>query len=121
MFVSFANWAQVSIEWRFVHVVEGYDHQNKMKIYVDGQFVSETGSCTESDWCSYKMPLSKGKHTIKLVNYALYEGNWEEHTIANDYSIDVIYEKTFKMKKKHAIKLEIDIDEENTDAIDVVK
>ena len=43
-----------------------------------------------------------------------YDGNWEEHTIANEYSIDALYEGEIKLKKEVTINLVFDITEEKT-------
>ncbi len=108
--ISFTNWSQMTIEWRFLNVEDGYDHINKMKIYIDGEYHGETDECNQLDWCTYEFPLSKGNHNIKLLNMSLFEGVWEEHLIENNYSVDAVLEKSVKMKKKAKLKMEIDLD-----------
>ena len=48
---------------------------------------------------------------MRIVNYALYEGNWEEHTVENNYSYDCVYElnQNFK-KRKYTVDLVFDLD-----------
>jgi hypothetical protein len=45
---------------------------------------------------------------------AYYEGTWEEHTVANEYSLDALYEGEVSLKKKLTLDLVFDIDKEVT-------
>lgn len=79
------------IDWKFMNVVKGYDHQNKIVVYIDGKRVGEAKSTSQQVKGTFKCAVSTGKHSIKVVNFALYQGKWEEHTIDNGYSIDANY------------------------------
>jgi hypothetical protein len=47
--------------------------------------------------------------------WALYEGQWEEHTQDNNYSIDCLVDTEFKTtKSKHKLEIVFDIDTEET-------
>ena len=48
------------------------------------------------------------------MNYADYEGNWEEHTTDNEYSIDAMYEEDITLSKSYSIHLIFDIDKGET-------
>lgn len=102
---------KVTVSWKFLNLVEGYDHDSKCEIYIDGNLVATSSVSKESKPNSVSFNVSKGSHTIKVVNYAYYEGTWEEHTIANNYSIDCLYENrmTFN-KRKNKLPLVFDID-----------
>jgi hypothetical protein len=83
-------------------------------VYVDGMLAGETSEQLQSIPNSCTVTASKGKHSIRIINMANYEGNWEEHTIANEYSIDALYEGEIKLKKELTINLVFDITEEKT-------
>ena len=101
----------LTVSYEFKGIVDGYDHENKTELYVDGQLVATSTVKKESEKNSVSAVVSKGKHDIKVINYALYEGVWEEHTIANNYSQDCKYETSINVtKKKSKIKLLFDID-----------
>lgn len=92
---------KITVKWTFENIVEGYDHDTKTELYVDGKLVATSTVTKESKSNSVSAIVSKGRHTIKVVNYAYYDGQWEEHTIANTYSIDCLYESEINCKKKN--------------------
>ena len=54
--------------------------------------------------------MPTGNHTLKAVLNAINDaGNWEERTIANDYSLDFVYEKKDNWKTNKTINLTFDI------------
>lgn len=110
--IAFAQSPNFLVKWKFENVVEGYNHSNKMQVYIDGKFVAESAVFLESDWGEVKVAVSKGSHAVKIVNYSLYEGNWEEHTLANNYSVDGIIEEEHTFKKKNTLTIVFDIDTE---------
>lgn len=95
-------------------IVDGYDHINKTMVYVDGELAGETSELVQSKPNSCSVSVPRGNHSIRVVNMAYYEGNWEEHTIANEYSLDALYEGSIELKKKLTIDLVFDIDKETT-------
>lgn len=109
--------AKVTVNWTFEGVKDGYDHDNKMVAYIDGEEVGESSVKKESVPNSYTFEVKKGRHEIRIVNFAQYEGEWEEHTVANEYSLDCIFEDTLEFKKKCTITLVFDIDKEETSSI----
>lgn len=104
----------LTVSHKFVNVVAGYDHQTKTIVYVDGNQVAETSVKLETQQNSVSAVVPCGKHHVRIVNYAYYEleGDpiWEEHTTANDYSIDCLWEGEVTIKKKTKINLLFDID-----------
>lgn len=104
-----------TITWKFANIVEGYDHSNKCEVYIDGALAGTSSVTLETQQNSMTVQVSPGKHAVRVVNYALYEGEWEEHTIANDYSIDCTFEELQDFdKKKSKLFLLFDIDEGTT-------
>ncbi|HNF69440.1 MAG TPA: hypothetical protein PLL28_08700 [Chitinophagales bacterium] len=102
---------KVSVGWEFKNLVEGFDHDCKTELYIDGTLVATSSVTKESKANSVSATTSRGKHEIKVINYAFYEGNWEEHTVANNYSIDATYTDNINCKKKNTkIHLIFDID-----------
>lgn len=112
LFATPPKQGKLTVAWSFLNIVEGYDHDNKCIIYVDGKQVGESSITKETTANSITVSVPQGSHDVKVMNYALYEGNWEEHTIANNYSIDCFYESNIKIKKKTKITLVFDIDKQ---------
>ena len=105
----------LKVDYSFKNLVEGYDHQTVTKIFVDDELVAESTQKPESKPNTVSCQIPRGEHTVRIVNYALYEGNWEEHTIENEYSIDAVYEFDQKFKKaKYKLTLVFDIDSGTT-------
>jgi hypothetical protein len=108
-----AKSSKLTVEVKFINVVEGYDHENRSRIWIDddldGAVWTTTGLESKTQTATIQVP--KGKHRIHLMNYAQYEGTWEEHTVANNYSLDVSIDKEYNFKKKsHKLSLEVDIE-----------
>ena len=103
---------QGSLTFKFsvINIVEGYDHDSKLVVFEDGKKIGESSEQKESKSNSVTVRLSKGSHNIRAVLTSKYEGNWEEHTISNDYSIDCLFEDEVVIKKKKMITLVFDID-----------
>lgn len=99
--VLFSAFAQNSIQivWDFKNIEPGFDHQNKIVVFIDNQPVAESETFLESERGSLNFKIKPSKYyKIRVVNYAWTDGEWEEHMISNKYSIDCIYEKNVKLK-----------------------
>lgn len=105
---------KLTVSWVFCNIVEGYDHDTKCEIYIDGNLVGTSSVSKESQKNSITVSASAGSHNVKVVNYALYEGQWEEHTVANEYSIDCLYDNSMNIKPKSMLSLLFDIDSGTT-------
>jgi hypothetical protein len=104
-FVSIACWAQtatLTTTFKFINIEEGYDHMCKTQVWVDGALAGESPEVLESKGSSFKVEVPYGEHQVRIINLALYEGVWEEHTIENDYSIDCSWEGSQTFGKKGA-------------------
>lgn len=100
----------LSVKWSFKGVEEGYDHKNKCVVFVDGEEVGQSTVTVETVPNSMKVTIPSGEHTVRVINYALYEGQWEAHTIENNYSQDCLAEKTANFGKKSKLAMVFDID-----------
>jgi hypothetical protein len=108
-----AKSSKLTVEVKFINVVEGFDHQNKSRIWIDdnldGAVWTTTGLESKTQTATISVP--RGKHTVHLLNFAQYEGTWEEHTVENNYSLDVVVNEDYNFKKKsHKLSLTTDID-----------
>lgn len=103
---------KVTIDWVFTGIVENYDHNSRMEIYVDGIKAATSSTTKQSVKNKITVSVPKGNHTLRVVNFAEYQGNWEAHSRANDYSLDAVYETTEEFSKKKKISLLLDIDQE---------
>jgi len=89
---SLAAAGPVKASVRYLHIEEGYDHLNRLDVLVDGQVVASSAERPQSKKNKVRFELPEGAQTVQLVNYALYEGQWEIHSILNNYSIDCLWE-----------------------------
>lgn len=104
--------AKLTVKYSFTGIEEGYDHTTKTKVFIDGTELCSGEEHKQSKPNSFVCQVTPGTHNVRIMNYAYYEGTWEEHTIENNYSIDCLFEKEmdFKKKKKYTIELLFDID-----------
>lgn len=110
--LAFAQTVDLKVTFKFINIEEGYDHECKTQVLIDGQEVGVSPTVKESAGASFVVQVPTGSHTLKVVNWALYEGTWEEHTIANNYSIDCVFEETHNFKKAEKLFLIYDIDDQ---------
>ena len=103
--------SQLTISWEFKNVDKVYDHENKCKVWIDGQYAGESSEAKETRPNSIKINTSQGSHEIKIMNYSFYEGKWEEHTLANDFGINCVFEEWLELKKKTKLKIIFDMNE----------
>lgn len=99
----------LTVTWIYKNVEKGYDHDNRMEVYVDGKKVGTSNIFKESKKGSMTVKVPAGQHEITVENYAYYEGNWELHSIENNYSVDAFYTTNMLFKKKRSINLVFDI------------
>lgn len=104
---------KMTVEFVFINIEEGYDHVCKTEVSVDGKVVGSSPEVKQSVGAKFSVQVPKdGTHDLLVMNLAKYEGNWEEHTVDNDYSIDCFVQKSghaFKGKgKKLYIVFDID-------------
>lgn len=114
---SFALDATLEISWKFLHVQDGYDHLNKIEVYVDGSLVSTSESVHESQLAKHTVKVPKGKHNITLKDFAFYNENWEEHLVINNYSINAVFSEEHNFKKKNFLTLIWDLDKSGNEAL----
>ncbi len=112
--VSAQKTGKLTVNASYTGIVAGYDHVNKNQLYVDGVLVAESEPGLQSVPQVMTVSIPRGSHTIRVVNLAQYEGNWEEHTKANDYSVDATLETTVTIKKRLSVDLVYDIEKEET-------
>lgn len=104
----------ITVVCKYTGIVEGYDHLNKNIIYVDGKEIAESAEAVQSVDSKIVVKIPRGKHKVMIMNMAYYEGNWEEHTKNNGYSVDAFWEGEVDLKKKMKIELTFDITAEVT-------
>lgn len=104
--------AKLTVKYSFTGIVDGYDHNTRTTIFLNDEELCTSKEHKESKDMIFSCDVPPGSYTVRVVNYAQYEGVWEEHTVENNYSIDAVFEKemTFKKKKKYTIGLLFDLD-----------
>jgi hypothetical protein len=81
----------ITFKYQFVHDDSDKMINTRLKVYVDDVVKGVSLEKKESDANHVTIEIPAGKHKVRAVIESQYEGNWEEHTIANEYSIDCIY------------------------------
>jgi len=101
---------KLTVSYAFKNIEEGYDHETKTEVYIDGRLMATSDVHRESKPAKMTVMVSKGRHSVRIINYALYNGNWEALTIENNYSQNCTYETSMEINKSHKIKLTFDLD-----------
>lgn len=101
---------KITFKYKFTHIVSGYDHNSRMKVYIDGNLAGTSKESLESKANKLTVSTTKGYHTLRAVMETEYQGNWEEHIISNEYSIDCLYEIAMDFAKNLNLNLTFDID-----------
>lgn len=99
----------VSIEYK--GLVEGYIHDTKDQIFINDVLVKETAPRNQELTYNATMKVQAGDVNFKIVNWTLYEGNWEETLVQNEYSIDATKELKLKLGKKNKLSVVYDLDD----------
>jgi len=107
---GFAQKVALTVNFSFANVVEGYDHDCKTSVFIDGAWVGESAMAKETKGGKIVVQVPTGEHTLTVMNYAYYEGKWQEHTVANEYSMDASFEESHVFKKAAKLFLLFDID-----------
>jgi hypothetical protein len=110
LFFGSALAASLDVTYVFTGIEEGYDHTHRLEIFVDGQSVGMSPEGLQSKKDHVVVEVPNGPFALRIVDSAFYDGKWEEHTIANDYSLDCVVEKDLAPRKKHKLSIVFDID-----------
>ena len=105
LFVSgfaFGQTTTLTTTFKFANIEDGYDHMCKTQVWINGELAGESKEVKESAGGSFTVNVPYGEHRVRIVNLAEYEGTWEEHSIANEYSLDCLWEGVHKFDKKGA-------------------
>lgn len=106
-----SNESTLVIKYSFKGIEEGYDHNSKAVISIDGEEVYTSRVHKESSSQTVTLKVPMGKFDLNLMMWAEYEGQWEEHSIDNNYSFDCAVDETFRAsKKKHTLTIVFDLD-----------
>ncbi|AEA42613.1 hypothetical protein [Fluviicola taffensis] len=100
----------VLVEWKFNGIASGFDHLNRLKVFIDGidQPISE--EVLQSNLGKYELKISKGIHKIQLINEAFYNGKWQDHTFKNEFSMDAICEFELNADEVGKVRVVFDLD-----------
>ncbi len=101
--ISSAVYSQTSsltVTFKFSGITEGYDHICKTQVWMDENLLGESGEVKESAGGSLSVRVPYGDQTLHIINLAQYEGEWEDHTIENNYSIDCAWDGNHTFGKK---------------------
>jgi len=97
---AFGQNATLTVTFKFAGITEGYDHTCKSQVWMNGELLGESSEVKESVGGSFTVDIPYGEHTVRVINLAQYEGEWEEHTIENNYSIDCLWRGSHTYSKK---------------------
>lgn len=113
-----AQKGKLTLRFEWAGIEEGYDHTVKDEVYIDGKLVATTEDHKGSSPISVTVKSKPGKHTVKTVSWTLYEGNWEETRIDNDYSVDGFTEQEYTLGKKSSLRILYDLDNSPTPIVE---
>lgn len=102
--------AKLKVSYDFMHIVDGYDHLTKTEVYVDNKLVATSNEHKQSAPQTISVTTTRGMHNVKIVNYAYYNGQWEERAVNNGYSTEGTVSKDWALKKKNKISVTYDLD-----------
>jgi hypothetical protein len=100
----------VTFKYKFIHEGEGKDINTRLKIYVDDAVKGVSLAKTEAQENHVTIEIPTGNHKIRAVIESQFEGGWEEHTIANEYSIDCIYIHEENFTKNTRVEIIFDLE-----------
>ncbi len=109
--VAFGQQGSVDVSIEFRGIEKGYDHTTRDELYVDGKLLLVTEERLESKAIKLNVQVPRGKHTIKIVNWVMYEGVWEENNVENNYSLDSFREIECNFRKKGQLTVVYDLNE----------
>lgn len=104
----------LAIDWKFINIEPGFDHLSRFCIYVDDVKLSTSTEFLESTGGLFEVMIPKGEHQIRIVSECLRNSIWQEHTILNDFSVDVVVEQKMMVSKAQKLKWIIDLNNELT-------
>jgi hypothetical protein len=110
LFAGSALAATLDVTYVFTGIEEGYDHTHRLEIFADGNSVGMSPEGPQSKKGHVQVEVPDGRFALRIVDSAFYDGKWEEHTVANDYSLDCVVERTLTARKKHKLAIVFDID-----------
>lgn len=110
LFAGAALAATLDVTYVYTGIEEGYDHTHRIEVFADGVSVGVGPEGPESKKEKFVVTVPDGAFDLRIVDSAFYEGNWEEHTVENNYSLDAIVEKRLGARKKHKLSVLFDID-----------
>ena len=88
-----AQTVPLQVSFKFINVEDGYDHLCRTQVLIDGEEVGVSNEVAQTKGATFTVQVPKGSHDLRIVNWARYEGTWEEHTIENNYSLDCVYQE----------------------------
>lgn len=88
----------LAVHWQFIHVVKGYDWDNRLEIFLDGQPVVTSDTYKQSAKGFASIDVPPGKHMLELVDFVFYKGEWEKNTVENEYALDASAVKELDLK-----------------------
>ncbi|MGV3632610.1 MAG: hypothetical protein ACO1O6_15495 [Bacteroidota bacterium] len=103
--------AKLKVTYNFENIVDGYDHLTKTEVYVDNKLVSTSSEHKQSMPTTIHVATTRGMHNVKIVNYAYYNGQWEQRSIDNGYSTEGTVTKDWPLKKKNSISVTYDLNQ----------
>ncbi len=115
--------AQLSINFKTLNTIEGYDHLTRMIIYCDEKEVARSTDKIQSMENTLIAQFPKGKHTVKFVMeaYDKKAQKWEIRTLENQYSFDCSYQEEAEYSKPQFWKVTFNIEGDEDSSVIVEK
>lgn len=100
---------KLTITYQAINTIAGYDHVSRLQVLVDGQEVGVSKEKIQSQKNKVTVKVPTGEHTVVCSLWAKYNNNWEERTLANNYSFDWRFEKKMALKSSNKLNLVFDV------------
>ncbi|HMW13098.1 MAG TPA: hypothetical protein PKK18_11655 [Chitinophagales bacterium] len=108
-FVAAQEKVNLKFNFYFANSNEGSIRKTKLVVKSDGVKIGESTVKDQDKYNSVEVNIPKGYHRITAVACAQNDGIWEERTLANNYSLDCIYEKSQNWNAGYIIDLRFDL------------
>lgn len=102
--------ARLQLSYMFTGVKEGYNHNEKMDIYLNDVLIFSGPPAAMDEKREMIIGITPGTWQLRLESYVWYNDQWEAQTIANGYNIDAVWEQTITLKKKKRLNIDLEFD-----------
>lgn len=83
------------------------DAPHQLSFFVDGVEVGRSPEGLESEREVIRVTVPDGAFELRIVDWAVYRGYWQERTVANGYDVDGVVTLRVEARPKHDLSLSL--------------